>query len=93
MIPNLNPCLSIEQNFMLKKDKGHLPIDDTRFQRLVSQLTYLTLIHPNITYVVSMESQLMHALQTTHFEATYRILWYLKSSHEKGLLCVEHGVL
>ncbi|KAG6525257.1 hypothetical protein ZIOFF_015211 [Zingiber officinale] len=56
------------------------------YQRLVGKLLYLSMTRPDITYVVSVVSQYMHAPKTIHMKAVDRILRYLKSCPGKGLL-------
>lgn len=68
----------IEANHRLKEDDNERLIDAGRFQRLVGNLIYLSLTHPDITYEVSVISQFMHAPTQDHMKAAYRILKYLK---------------
>ncbi|GAV73639.1 hypothetical protein CFOL_v3_17122, partial [Cephalotus follicularis] len=46
---------------------------------------YLTVTHPDISYVVHLVSQFMSAPQTTHFSAVLRILRYIKGTLFHGL--------
>ena len=55
-----------------------------RHRRLVGKLIYLTVTHPDITYVVGVVSQFMHALRQPHFVAMCRILQYLKRAPGRG---------
>ena len=43
---------AMEQNLRLLKYEGKLLVDPRQFRRLIGRLLYLTLIRPNITYVV-----------------------------------------
>jgi hypothetical protein len=47
----------------------------------------------DITYAVSVVSQYMHDPRSGHLDAVYRILQYLKSSPEKGIIFKSHGHL
>ncbi|CAN6448059.1 unnamed protein product [Victoria cruziana] len=67
----------VENNHKMKKVK---------YQRLVEKLIYLTLIRPDIIFVVNVVSQFMHAPTDVHMRATERILCYLKKNPGKGLL-------
>lgn len=66
-------------------------IDARRYQRLVGQLIYSSLTRPDITYVVSVISQFMHAPTQDHLEATYGVLRYLKGCPGKGILYKRSG--
>jgi len=62
-----------------------------RYQRLAGRLIYLSHTRPDITFVVSVISQFMHAPRPTHFEAVFRILRYLKGTPGKGLMFRNRG--
>ena len=75
----------IEQNHRLSKDVG-TPVDKECYQRLVERLIYLSHTRPDIAFAASVVSQFMHDPRSSHMNAVYRILRYLKSSPGKGLL-------
>ncbi|XP_019053156.1 PREDICTED: uncharacterized protein LOC109114639 [Nelumbo nucifera] len=55
------------------------PIANTKqYQKLVGRLLYLSMTIPDIAYVGGVLSQFIHAPRTTHLEAAYRVLRYLK---------------
>lgn len=81
----------IEVNHGLNDQDGRPLIDADKYQRLVGKLIYLSLIRPDIAFAVGVVSQFIHAPQTPHLEATYRILRYLKSAPGRGLLFTSHG--
>jgi hypothetical protein len=81
----------IEQNHRLSKDMG-TPVNRECYQRLVGRLIYLSHTRPNITFV-SVVSQFMHDPKSSHLDAVYRILRYLKGCSEKGLLYTKQGEL
>lgn len=62
------------------------PIDAGRYQHLVGYLSYLSLTRLDITYVVGVISQHIHAPTQAHMEATNRMLRYLK-----GILYQKNG--
>ena len=80
----------IEQNHRLRKDVG-TPVDKECYQRLVERLIYLSHTRPDIAFVVSVVSQFMHDPRSSHMNAVYRILRYLKSSPGKDLLYTKQG--
>ncbi|XP_059668794.1 uncharacterized mitochondrial protein AtMg00810-like [Cornus florida] len=73
-------------NLKLSVESGELLPDPSVYQRLVGRLIYLTNIRPDLTFVVSVVSQFMHAPRSTHMDAFYHILRYLKSCPGLGLL-------
>lgn len=56
------------------------------YQRFVGKLIYLTITHPDITYVVSLVSQFMHAPTMQHLYLGKCVLRYLKGSLDRGIL-------
>ncbi|GAV78038.1 hypothetical protein CFOL_v3_21506, partial [Cephalotus follicularis] len=80
----------LEPNTHLKGQEGD-PVDKGSYQRLVGRLIYLSHTRPDITFAVSMVSQYMHDPHSTHLEAIYRILRYLKSAPGRGILFSKHG--
>ncbi|CAL2275873.1 unnamed protein product [Prunus armeniaca] len=77
----------------LKLDlEGELLSDISYYQRLVGKLLYLTITRPDITYVVSLVSQFMHAPTEAHLNVVKRI----NSKIPQGLHCLgnyheQHG--
>jgi hypothetical protein len=73
----------IEQNHRMLADSGD-PVDKHQYQRLVGRLIYLCHTRPYIVYAVSIVSRYMH--DPHHWDAPLRIIQYLKSCPEKGIL-------
>jgi hypothetical protein len=82
----------IEANHHLCSNVGELT-ENERYQRLVGRLIYLSHTRPDISYAVGIVSQFMHEPRTSHLDAVYRILRYLKSAPGKGILFSNHGHL
>ena len=82
----------IEGNHHLSADMGERT-DKERYQRLVGRLIYLAHTRPDVSYAVGVVSQFMHDPHTSHLDAVYRILRYLKSAPGKGILFSNHGHL
>eukprot|EP00257_Ricinus_communis_P021583 XP_015581109.1 uncharacterized protein LOC107262079 [Ricinus communis] len=70
----------METKTKLNLEDGESLDDIGHYQRLVGKLINLTITGPDITYVVSMVSQFMHAPCTSHLDAIDRILRYLKGT-------------
>lgn len=57
------------------------PFEDPKlFRRVVGSLQYVTITRPDITYAVNRVCQFMHSPTTLHWQATKRILRYLKGT-------------
>jgi len=82
----------IQINHRLRILPDQIPTDIGWYQRLMGKLIYLTHTRPDITYVVGIVSQFMHAPSEEHMDAVYRILRYLKGASGKGLLYSKNGV-
>jgi hypothetical protein len=52
-----------------------------QYQQLVEKLIYLTVTRPDITFIVSMVSQFMHAPCIGHLNSIDRILRYISNAH------------
>ena len=62
------------------------------YKRLIVKLIYLTITRPDITFAVGVLSKFMHELREAHWSAaSLRILAYIKSCPEKGLVYKKYG--
>ena len=59
----------------------------------MGKLNYLTITHPDISFVVSVISQFISAPRSTHMEVALRIVRYLKAHPGRGLFYRENGLL
>ena len=75
----------MDPNLKLSTELGELLPDASVYQRLVGRLIYLTNTRRYVTFVVSVVSQFMHALRTSHFDAVHHIIRYLKTCPGLGL--------
>lgn len=71
--------ISIEYDklFQVSREDA-LQSDPTTYKRLIGKLLYLTIIRLNISYVVQHLSQYMQCPKTLHYEATLRVVKYVK---------------
>ena len=65
--------------------RGELLSNPSLYRRLVSNLVYLIVTHPNISYVIHQVSQYLSASRSTHYVAILHILRYLKGTLFHGL--------
>ncbi|GFY91383.1 hypothetical protein Acr_07g0015790 [Actinidia rufa] len=77
--------ISLSQRKYQPAESGELLPDPSIYQRLVGRLIYLTNTRPDLTFAVSIVSQFMHSPRTSHLDAVYYILRYLKSCPGRGL--------
>jgi Reverse transcriptase (RNA-dependent DNA polymerase) len=75
----------METNIKLGIEDGDTLSDIGQYQRMVGKLIYLTITRPDIAFAVSVISQFMHALRTSHLSAIDRILRYLKGTPGQGI--------
>lgn len=73
-------------NHVLEIVEGAEPASQSKYQRLVGKLIYLSHTRPDTAYAVGVVSQFMHRPQKDHYEAALRVVRYLKGT-------VGHGVL
>lgn len=62
------------------------PVNNSRHQRLVRKLIYLSHTKPDISFTVSVVSQFLNKLSDEHMETIYRILRYIKMAPSQELL-------
>ena len=61
-------------------------MDPESYRRLVSRLIYLTITRPDLAYCVHILSQFMQEPRLEHWEATLRVVSYLKGTPGQGIL-------
>ncbi|KAM1630317.1 hypothetical protein ACFX2K_018465 [Malus domestica] len=81
--PTLTP---MEPNAKMCAHEGKDLEDATMYRQLVGSLIYLTLTRPDISYAVGVMSRYMQNPKKPHLEAVRRILRYVKSTIDYGLL-------
>ena len=75
----------VEFNAHLTLSGGKPLSNPSLYRRLVGNLVYLTVTHPDISYAVHQVSQYSSTLRSTHYAAILRILRYLKGTLFHGL--------
>ncbi|XP_054812205.1 uncharacterized mitochondrial protein AtMg00810-like [Prosopis cineraria] len=81
----------MDRSTKLSQDSGSSLEDPSVYRRLVGRLLYLTTTRPDLSYAVSQLSQFISAPRTTHLQAAYRVLGYLKSCPGRGLFFHAHS--
>ncbi|CAL8099446.1 unnamed protein product [Prunus armeniaca] len=76
----------MEPNVKMCAYEGKDLEDATMYRQLVGSLIYLTLTRPNISYAVGVMSRYMQNPKKSHLDAVRRILRYVKSMIDYGLL-------
>ena len=76
---------SLVPNMKILAESKELLLDSSIYQQLVCRLIYLTIKRSNLTFVVSVVSQLMHSSRISHLEAVHHILRYFKMCISLGL--------
>ncbi|GKA72735.1 ribonuclease H-like domain-containing protein [Tanacetum coccineum] len=73
----------------VESEDDKLLSDIGNYQKLVGKLIYLTNTRPDISYAVHCLSQFMHAPLSSHLEAAFRVLRYLKELPRPSLLLMQ----
>ncbi|KAG6496126.1 hypothetical protein ZIOFF_043974 [Zingiber officinale] len=81
----------LDVNTRLRRDEGTCLSDPHPFRTLVGSLIYLTITRPDIAFSVGMVSRYMQEPRKPHFEEAKKILKYVNSTLNLGLL-YEKGV-
>ena len=83
----------IEQNHRLGLFPDQVPTHKEQYQMIMGRLIYWSHTRPDIAYVVSVVSQLMHSPSEAHVDAVICILRYLKMAPGRGLVFSKNGHL
>ncbi|XP_020272258.1 uncharacterized protein LOC109847441 [Asparagus officinalis] len=81
----------MEPNAKMFAHEGKDLEDATMYRKLVGSLIYLTLTRLDISYAVSVMSRYMQNPKKHHLKAVRRILRYVKSTIDYGLLYKKGG--
>ena len=60
--------------------------DPTTYRTVVSNLQYLSLMRPDVSYAVNKLSQFMHQPSAEHWKLAKRVLRYLCGTLDKGII-------
>ena len=77
----------LEQNHKLALVGNSDLCDLGQYRRLVGRLIYLTITRPELSYCVHMLAQFMQQPKDEHWEATLRVVRYLKAIRDKVSFC------
>ncbi|KAK9677104.1 hypothetical protein RND81_11G121500 [Saponaria officinalis] len=75
----------IQQRHNLALAKGYVLKDIMKYRRLVGRLVYLTITRPDLVYAVHILSQFVNEPRKEHWEATLRVVRYIKRNPDKGI--------
>ena len=81
----------MEQNLKLDKGDNENRVDANMYRRLIGRLLYLQATRPDITYSVNILSQFVSDPKQPHWDATLRVLRYLKTIIGQGILLPNDG--
>ena len=73
------------QRYLVKKILSSLKKDITKYRRLIGSLLHLTHTRPDLSYSVSILSQISSAPRQSHWQAAIRVLRYLANTFNYGL--------
>jgi len=74
-----------DPSIKLHNDTSPLFTNISAYRRLIGRLIYLNTTRPDITFVTQQLSQFLSKPTQTHYNATLRVLKYLKGSPGKGI--------
>jgi len=60
--------IPLEQNVKLSANEGNLMEDTTMYRRIVGSLIYMTIIRPDLSYVIGVVSQFMKTTRKPHLD-------------------------
>ena len=78
-------------NVKLVPGQGESLGDPRRYRRLVGKLNYLIITRPNISFPISVVSQFLQSPCNSHWDVVIRILRYIKSTPDQGVLYKNRG--
>ncbi|XP_019094592.1 PREDICTED: uncharacterized protein LOC109129976 [Camelina sativa] len=76
----------LKQDHTLALAPGDSLSDPYPYRQLVGRLIYLSVTRPDLSYVIHILSQFMHAPKAAHWAAALRVVRYLKSNPGQGIL-------
>jgi hypothetical protein len=89
---NCNPCATpMEAKLKLSRDSNTPSVNATKYRSLIGSLRYLLHTKPDLTFSVSYLSHFMEVPKQEHLGSTKRLLHYIASMVEFGLLYPRGG--
>jgi len=76
----------MDPNVKLLLNQGEPLSDPKKYTRLIGKLNYLTITRPNISFAVSVVSQILNSPCEDHWNVVIFLLKYIKGSLGKSLL-------
>ncbi|KAI3736061.1 hypothetical protein L6452_15593 [Arctium lappa] len=81
----------MEPKLNLTKDEKGVPVNATRYRRLIGSLRYLIHTRPDLGYPVGVVSRYMESPRESHLQAVKQILRYIKGTVNHGLVYRQGG--
>ena len=81
----------MDPNIKLLPRQGELLFDPGRYCRFVEKLNYLTITRLDISFAVSVVSQVLQSPFDSHWDAAVHILRYIKGALGQVPLCEDKG--
>ncbi|XP_057954082.1 uncharacterized mitochondrial protein AtMg00810-like [Malania oleifera] len=75
----------MDSNLKLTTTNSTLYEDPSAYRRMIGRLLYLTITRPNLAYSVQVLSQFLVKPVVSHYQATIRVLKYLKATPRQGI--------
>ncbi|XP_071692022.1 uncharacterized mitochondrial protein AtMg00810-like [Rutidosis leptorrhynchoides] len=83
----LDPTINLTDNI------GEPLPDATQYRTLVGKLIYCTITRPDLSFAAQILSQFSQSPKTSHLQALYKVLRYIKLSPGQGLHFLQHTSL
>ncbi|MCO5563461.1 hypothetical protein L7F22_017103 [Adiantum nelumboides] len=77
--------MPLDQNVKLRVDEGQKLEDVTMYRQIVGSLIYLTILRPDLSYSVGLESQFMQLPRKPHLDVVRRTLRYVSATLDYAL--------
>ncbi|MCO5602312.1 hypothetical protein L7F22_056442 [Adiantum nelumboides] len=77
--------MPLDQNVKLRADEGQVLEDVTMYRQIVGSLIYLTILRPDLSYTIGLESQFMQLFRKPRLDVVRRTLRYVSATLDYAL--------